>query len=43
MNDILLKINNTNLNELLNSSDFKNQAGEVADKIIAIKNLVDCK
>ncbi len=41
MNETFQKFENSNNNELLNSSYFKNQAGEVADKIISIRNLID--
>jgi hypothetical protein len=40
MNNILLDFENRNFNKLLNSRSFKNKTGEVADKIIEIRNLV---
>jgi hypothetical protein len=43
MNNILLAYENRNFNELLNSRSFKNKTGEVADKIIEIRSLVDGK
>ncbi len=41
MNNILLDYENRNFNELLNLLSSKNQADEVADKIISIRNLID--
>jgi hypothetical protein len=43
MNNILLDFENRNFNELLNSLSFKNKTGEVADKIIETRSLVDGK